>query len=93
MGRLLALICAVAGALDNTAHCPRAFVPARAGGFRMQLAPAQGCCVLGAAMSASILDKNGVEICHFERRHGLYIAKVQLENPMHEGFGRPGPVR
>jgi hypothetical protein len=46
-----------------------------------------------AAMSASILDKSGVEICHFERRHGLYIAKVQLENPMHEGFGRPGPVR
>jgi len=54
MGRLLALMCAVAGALDNTAHCPRAFVPARAGGFRMQVAPAQGCCVLGVAMSASI---------------------------------------
>ena len=46
-----------------------------------------------ATMSASILDKSGREICHFERRHGLYIATVQLENPMHEGFGRPGPMR
>jgi hypothetical protein len=46
-----------------------------------------------AAMSASILDKSGRELCHFERRHGLYIATVKLENPMHEGFGRPGPVR
>jgi hypothetical protein len=44
-------------------------------------------------MSASILDKSGRELCHFERRHGLYIATVKLENPMHEGFGRPGPVR
>ena len=46
-----------------------------------------------AAMSASILSKAGEEICHFERRHGLYIATVQLENPRHESFGRPGPVR
>ena len=46
-----------------------------------------------AAMSASILSKSGEEICHFERRHGLYIATVQLENPCHESFGRPGPVR
>ena len=46
-----------------------------------------------AAMSASISDKSGREICHFVRRHGLYIATVQLENPMHEGFGRPEPVR
>ena len=46
-----------------------------------------------AAMSASILGKSGREICHFERRHGLYIATVQLENFMHESFGRPGPVR
>ncbi len=46
-----------------------------------------------AAMSASILGKSGREICHFERRHGLYIATVQLENRMHEGFGRPGPMR
>jgi hypothetical protein len=45
-----------------------------------------------AAMSASILDRSGKEICHFERRHGLYIATVQLENPLHESFGRPGPV-
>ena len=46
-----------------------------------------------AAMSASILDKKGREICHFERRHGLYIATVKLENPLHESFGRQGPVR
>ena len=46
-----------------------------------------------AATSASILDKAGKEICHFERRHGLYIATVQLENPLREGFGRQGPVR
>jgi hypothetical protein len=46
-----------------------------------------------AAMSASISDKTGREICHFVRRHGLYIATVQLENLMHEGFGRPEPVR
>ena len=46
-----------------------------------------------AATSASILDKAGEEICHFERRHGLYIATVQLENRFHEGFGRQGPVR
>jgi cell wall-associated NlpC family hydrolase len=45
-----------------------------------------------AAMSASIPDRSGKEICHFERRHGLYIATVQLENPLHESFGRPGPV-
>jgi hypothetical protein len=43
------------------------------------------------AESASILNKEGVEICHFERKHGLYIATVQLENPAHEGFGRLGP--
>jgi hypothetical protein len=45
-----------------------------------------------AAMTASILDPSGKEICHFERKHGLYIATVQLENPAHESFGRPGPV-
>ena len=43
------------------------------------------------AEPASILSTDGVEICHFERKHGLYIATVQLENPAHEGFGRLGP--
>jgi hypothetical protein len=46
-----------------------------------------------AAMSASILDKSGREICHFERRHCLHIATVQLEHPLHAGCGRPGPAR
>jgi hypothetical protein len=45
-----------------------------------------------AAMSASIFGRSGKEICHFGRKHGLYIATVQLENPAHESFGRPGPV-
>ena len=40
------------------------------------------------AKTASILNGQGIEICHFERKHGLYIAAVQLENPAHESFGR-----
>ena len=40
--------------------------------------------------SASVLDPNGNEVCHFERTGGLYIATVKLENPEHPDFQRQG---
>ena len=39
---------------------------------------------------AKIYNKGGKEICHFDRKHGLYIAQVRLVNPEHPDFGRPG---
>ncbi len=42
------------------------------------------------AKDASVLDANGIELCHFERVHGLYVAKVQVENPLFDGFHRQG---
>ena len=46
------------------------------------------------ATSASVRDSTGRELCHFERRQGLYIAKVKLENPLYkadeQGFQRQG---
>ena len=39
---------------------------------------------------ADIYNATGQEVCHFERKHGLYIAQVQLENPEHPDFTRLG---
>ena len=43
---------------------------------------------------ATILDEQGREVLSFERRNGLYVARVKLRNPRFaaqpEGFGRPG---
>ena len=44
-----------------------------------------------AVKSVSIPNQHGVKVCHFERKHGLHIATLQLENPAHEGFGWLGP--
>ena len=39
-----------------------------------------------------VLTKQGKEICRFERRGGLYLAKLSLRNPMFKkGFRRQGP--
>ena len=40
--------------------------------------------------SAKIFDERGVELCHFERRGGLYVTTVQIENPLHADFRRRG---
>ena len=52
----------------------------------------RGLNVVFAKGHAKVLDGAGKELCHFDRRNGLYIAKVKLRNPKHvaEGFGRPG---
>jgi hypothetical protein len=40
------------------------------------------------AVQAIVREKNGTEICRFERSSGgLYVAKMKLRNPA--GFGRP----
>ena len=39
---------------------------------------------------AIVSDKAGNEICVFHRSNGLYVAEVQVENPMGESFHRPG---
>ena len=46
--------------------------------------------VVFAKDHAKVLDAKGVELCHFARRNGLYIAKVRLRNPKYEGFRRQG---
>ena len=43
-----------------------------------------------SSKSASVVDSRGVEICHFERRNGLYLAKVKMRNPLHKSFIRQG---
>jgi len=43
------------------------------------------------AERALVLDQHGQELCVFHRCNGLYIAEVQVENPQHEDFHRPGP--
>ena len=42
------------------------------------------------AQKAVILDKNQNVVCTFERRGGLYVAKMRMRNPKHSGFIRPG---
>ena len=39
---------------------------------------------------AKIFDSRGVELCHFNRKNGLYVAKIKLRNPLFKGFQRPG---
>ena len=39
---------------------------------------------------ALILDQAGREICVFQRRNGLYVAKAKLRNPLFQGFQRQG---
>ena len=42
---------------------------------------------------ATIMDKNGKEVCRFMRRGGLYIAKMRIRNPHFKpkpDFPRPG---
>ena len=39
---------------------------------------------------SNIYNAKGREVCHFERKHGLYTAQVQLENPEHPDFIRLG---
>ncbi len=39
---------------------------------------------------ALILTKQGKVVCRFERRGGLYIARLQLKNPLFERFTGPG---
>ena len=39
---------------------------------------------------AWVLDPSGKELCVFNRTNGLYIADVQVENPIHEDFQRLG---
>ncbi len=39
---------------------------------------------------AVVLDENGVELCMFQRKNGLYVAQVRLRNPLFKGFQRPG---
>ena len=39
---------------------------------------------------AVVQKPDGTPVCHFVRQKGgLYIAKVQVRNPMYEGFRRP----
>ena len=38
---------------------------------------------------ATIFDEKDVPVCVFERRGGLYVAKVRLKNPRHPSFVRP----
>ena len=40
--------------------------------------------------SAVITDASGVELCTFERRSGLYVARLKLPNTLLKGFQRPG---
>ena len=39
---------------------------------------------------ALVTDKAGSEVCVFTRCNGLYVAEVQIENPMSEVFHRQG---
>ena len=39
---------------------------------------------------AKIYDKKGVELCHFARQNGLYVATVKLRNPAFQGSRRQG---
>ena len=39
---------------------------------------------------AVISTPDGMEVCSFERKNGLYVTQVQLRNPLHEGFQRQG---
>ena len=41
------------------------------------------------AKGATIFDDKDVPVCVFERRGGLYVAKVRLKNPRHPSFARP----
>ena len=43
-----------------------------------------------SAEKALVIDKTGQEVCVFHRTNGLYVAEVQVENPMHQGFQRHG---
>ncbi len=38
---------------------------------------------------ALVMTAQGKVVCKFERRGGLYVASLQLRNPMHKGFTRP----
>jgi len=49
-----------------------------------------GLAVQFSAEKATVADQAGNEICVFERCNGLYVAEVQIENPMAEDFTRPG---
>ena len=48
--------------------------------------------------TASVRDAKGVELCHFQRKNGLYVATVKLKNPLYvkpaktpeQGFRRQG---
>ena len=46
------------------------------------------------ATHAVVRDKDGREVCYFERKHGLYVTTVKLLNPLHtensQGFQRQG---
>ena len=39
---------------------------------------------------AKVLNPEGKEVCVFTRKNGLYVAEVQLRNPLFQGFRRPG---
>ena len=49
-----------------------------------------GLAVKFSSDKAIVADQDGKELCVFHRSNGLYIAEVQIENPMAEGFQRPG---
>ena len=40
--------------------------------------------------AAVVLDSRGKECVRFERRGGLYVARLMLRKPKAEGFHRPG---
>ena len=40
--------------------------------------------------SAVVVDSKGIEICKFQRRNGLYVARTRLLTPLYKGFQRPG---
>ena len=42
------------------------------------------------AEHAKVYDGKGIEVCHFERKNGLYVATVRLRNPKFQGFRRQG---
>ena len=39
---------------------------------------------------AKIFDSRGVELCHFTRKNGLYVAKIKLRNPLYKSFQGQG---
>ena len=39
---------------------------------------------------AAVRDSGGAEVCRFERKNGLYVAKMRLRSPRRQGFHRQG---